>query len=305
MVLAKKGAKRVHLIAPEHGENVSIVACGNALGQAIPPCILFKGQRLKAEWGDHLPPGSKIMMTGKGSMTSEAFISWLTHFSKYKNPGPTLLIFDGAKSHLDISIVEAADNLGITLFCLPSNTSHELQPMDKAVFRSFEAFWDQEVLNLLITQPGKPLTKMRFGEIFTKVWLKSMTPSNILSGFKGTGNFPFFPDIIPESAFAPSLITHNAQPHIENNELEMPGPSGSNKKCKERRPQFDTKDSFSDSDCDNVSLLKENSDVNSSDDENEPLIKLVQRSKKQEQLEKNCTKTTEKTNMDSHRSNLP
>lgn len=57
-VLAKRGAKRVHLVAPEHGENVTIVACGNALGQAIPPMIIFKGQRCKPEWGDHLPPGS-------------------------------------------------------------------------------------------------------------------------------------------------------------------------------------------------------------------------------------------------------
>lgn len=207
-VLAKKGAKRVHLTAPEHGENVSIVGCGNALGQAIPPFILFKGKRLKPEWTDHLPPGSTAMMTQKGSMTNEAFISWLAHFEKFKNAGPTLLIFDGAKSHLDISIVEAAENYGVTLFCLPSNTTHELQPMDKAVFKSYESFWDQEVLNFLVTQPGKTLTKMRFGEIFSKVWLKAMTPANIISGFRATGIFPFQPDIIPESAFAPSLITY-------------------------------------------------------------------------------------------------
>lgn len=113
-VLAKTGVKRVHLVAPEHGENVSIVACGNALGQAIPPTILFKGKRLKPEWGDNLPPGSKVIMTAKGSMTSEAFISWLDHFAMYKNPGSTLLIFDGAKSHLDVNIVEAADKHNIT-----------------------------------------------------------------------------------------------------------------------------------------------------------------------------------------------
>ncbi|KAI4455501.1 hypothetical protein MML48_9g00007999 [Holotrichia oblita] len=34
-VLAQKGAKRVYLVAPEHGENVSIVACANASGVAI------------------------------------------------------------------------------------------------------------------------------------------------------------------------------------------------------------------------------------------------------------------------------
>lgn len=36
-VLAQRGAKRVHLIANEHAENVRVVACINALGHAIPP----------------------------------------------------------------------------------------------------------------------------------------------------------------------------------------------------------------------------------------------------------------------------
>lgn len=217
IVLAKKGAKRVHLTAPEHGENVSIVGCGNALGQSVPPFVLFKGKRFKPEWSDHLPPASKVIVTNKGSMTCEAFVLWLDHFSLFKNPGPTLLIFDGAKSHLDISIVEAADRLNITLFCLPSNTTHELQPMDKAVFRSFETFWDQEVLQFLTINPGKAITKMRFGEIFTPVWLKAMTPSNIISGFTATGIYPFRPDAIPEAAFAPSLITHRNEDEVNHN----------------------------------------------------------------------------------------
>ncbi|KAJ8935738.1 hypothetical protein NQ314_012663 [Rhamnusium bicolor] len=33
-VLARKDAQRVHLVANEHGQNVSIVVCGNAIGTA-------------------------------------------------------------------------------------------------------------------------------------------------------------------------------------------------------------------------------------------------------------------------------
>ncbi|KAK9687118.1 hypothetical protein QE152_g36692 [Popillia japonica] len=67
-VLAKKAAKRVHLVAPEHGENVSMVACANASGVAIPPTVLFKGQRIKPEWKDNLPHGSLALMTSKVSI---------------------------------------------------------------------------------------------------------------------------------------------------------------------------------------------------------------------------------------------
>lgn len=108
VVLARKRAKRVHNIAPKHGEYVTIVACGNALGQAIPPVILFKGEILKPEWLENLPSGSNLFMTPKGSMTSATFTKWLTHFSKYKTPGPDLLIFDGVSSHLDANIVVEA-----------------------------------------------------------------------------------------------------------------------------------------------------------------------------------------------------
>ncbi|VEN46250.1 unnamed protein product [Callosobruchus maculatus] len=209
-VLAERGSKRVHLVASEHGENVTIVSCGNALGHAIPPMILFKGKRMKPEWIDSLPTSSIAQMTPKGSMNSETFVSWMHHFSKFKLPGPCLLIFDGAKCHLDYSIVEAAEKFDIKPFCLPSNTTHELQPMDKAVFRSFEYYWDEEVLKYWSLHEDRKITKQRFGILFSKAWDKAATPANIKSGFEATGIFPFNPERIPEEVYAPSIPTFDS-----------------------------------------------------------------------------------------------
>lgn len=144
-VMSEKGVQRVHMVAPEHAENVTVVAC-NAMGNSIPPMILFRGKRLKPEFCDNLPHGSLINMAPKGSITTQLFNDSLRHFAQYKSNGPTLIVFDGASSHLDFTIAETAESLGNTLFCLPSNTTHELQPLDKAVFRSFEANWDQKLL---------------------------------------------------------------------------------------------------------------------------------------------------------------
>ena len=76
-------------------------------------------------------------MTEKGSMTHEAFVEWLEHFKKFKPQEEVLLIFDGVKSHLSINIVDEAEKHNVKLYCLPSNTTHELQPLDKAIFRFF------------------------------------------------------------------------------------------------------------------------------------------------------------------------
>ena len=133
-VLTKKGTKRLHLVAPEQGENVSIVACGNAIGNVVPPMVLFKGVRRKSQLADDLPPGSAVEMTQKGSMTTETFVKWIRHFARYKPTGKVLLVFDGAASHLHPDIVNEAEKHDITLFCLPSNTTHELQPMERQFF---------------------------------------------------------------------------------------------------------------------------------------------------------------------------
>ena len=162
-----------------------------------------------------MPPGTEVMMTPKGSMTTEVFCTWLEHFAKFKTEGPTLLVFDGASSHLDAEIVTMADKHNVTLYCLPSNTTHELQPLDKDVFKAFESYWDEEVLLHFTRHPDRQITRLRFGEILRKVWNRSMTLSNITSGFKATGIFPFDPTIIPDAAFAPSDITAIPEPAAE------------------------------------------------------------------------------------------
>ena len=223
-VIGQKGTKRIHMVAHEHAENVTIAGCCNALGNTIPPMIIFKGKRIKPEWQDGLPAGTLVKMADKGSMTTQLFIQFIEHLARYKGTGQTLLVFDGASSHLDISIVDAADRCGIRLFCLPSNTTHELQPLDKAVYRSFEHHWDQELLRYWDSHPDRHLNKSRFSQIFTKVWPKCMTPQNIISGFKATGMFPLDPQMIPESAFAPSVVSQRPlenpeRPNLSNDEI--------------------------------------------------------------------------------------
>ncbi|XP_072389641.1 uncharacterized protein [Diabrotica undecimpunctata] len=125
-VLAKKGEKRLHFVAPEHGENVPIVSCGTAVGQVIPPMIIFKGKLRKPEWEDYLTPGTAVEMTDNGSMTTSTYIKWLHHFAKYKLAREVFLIFDGVSSHLDPDICDVAEGHSIRLYCLPSNTTHKL-----------------------------------------------------------------------------------------------------------------------------------------------------------------------------------
>lgn len=122
-------------------------------------------------------------------------------------PGKCLLIVNGAKCHLDLSIADEAFKHNITLFCLPSNTTHELQPMDKSLFKPLETAWDNEVQLYWEINQTRELSKIDFCKIFKKVWLLSATPRNVAAGFKACGICPYNPAKIPDVAFAPSSST--------------------------------------------------------------------------------------------------
>jgi len=81
--------------------------------------------------------------------------------------------------------------------------------MDKTVFRAFETYWDEEVLKFWRQHPDRSISKERFGKFFTPVWNKAMsvTVTNIVSGFRVTGIFPFDRNTIPDAAFTPSDVT--------------------------------------------------------------------------------------------------
>lgn len=95
--------------------------------------IIFKRIRYRSELGLNLPPGTKVSMAPKGSMTSSVFVEFIKHFAQHKVRGKCLLIFDGAKCRLSNEAMEEADKSNIVLYSLPSNTTHELQLLDKSV----------------------------------------------------------------------------------------------------------------------------------------------------------------------------
>lgn len=151
-------------------------------------------------------------------MITELFCQQLEHFAKFKAGGKVLLIFDGATSHLDITITNKAEELNILLMCLSINTTNELQPLDRAVFRSFEHYWDDELLKYWDQHPDRRLTKDRFSEVFTPVWEKCISVANITSGFRITGIYPFDSKVIPDAAFTPSSISRR---HTVDNETSI------------------------------------------------------------------------------------
>ena len=65
-IVAKHGQKKVCYRTSGKKEQITIIACGNAAGQAIPPMVIFEGKYLNHEWTIGEVPSTIYGMSDKG-----------------------------------------------------------------------------------------------------------------------------------------------------------------------------------------------------------------------------------------------
>ena len=73
---------------------------------------------------------------------------------------------DGHRSHVDAESVAIAELNNVSIILLPAHTSHELQPLDKAVFKSLKAAYYEQCRFWHLQHPGRALNKAAFSHVF-------------------------------------------------------------------------------------------------------------------------------------------
>lgn len=206
-VLAKKGKKSVGaMTSGEKGKNVTVVCCVSAVGHYIPPLFIFPRVRLRPEFLDRGPVGAIGAATPSGWINEEVFEKWFDHFLKIVVPGgrsdPVLLILDGHTSHTrNLGVIEKAKKNNVILLSLPSHCTHKLQPLDVAVFKSINIFYDQAAETWMTQHPGRTVTEKDIPELFKSAYEKGATIKNAASGFAKCGIFPFNPEVFTDEDF--------------------------------------------------------------------------------------------------------
>jgi len=121
------------------------------MGQKAHPLIIFKGKNIWDKWVPDQSdfPGTTYAATTNGWMERDVFLNYFEKsFLITAQPtlyNPVLLIYDGHSSHVDLKLIEIAINNNVTILLLPPHSSHLLQPMDLAVFKSVKTTWDQRL----------------------------------------------------------------------------------------------------------------------------------------------------------------
>ena len=121
------------------------------------------------------------------------FNSWFDHFLQHAVPGrPLLLLLYGHNStHYSPHIITKAIEKDVIVLCLPPHSSQDTQPLDVGVYGPLKQHWSRECHVWMASNPHKLIGKVHFNAVFSKVWLKAVTSSNVVAVFMKEGIHPF------------------------------------------------------------------------------------------------------------------
>ncbi|XP_053383714.1 uncharacterized protein LOC128549946 [Mercenaria mercenaria] len=201
-----------NVITSEKSNTTTILGCGNAIGQQIPPYFVFAGARMRSELLEGASPGAQGTVSKTGWSNGEVFKNYLeTHFINYANgKRPLLLLYDGHRSHISPSIIDWATEHDIILYVLPPHTSHILQHMDVGCFGPFSKVYSNEC-GKFQRETGKIVDRYNVCMIACKAYATALSVKNLQGAFKKSGIYPFCPDSVDTDLFETNKLRSELQ----------------------------------------------------------------------------------------------
>lgn len=224
-VIAPKGKKQIgSMTSGERGTNITIICCVNAIGNSVPPMMIFPRVNFKSHMLKGAPPGTVGAAHISGWSNAEKFVEFLKHFIhhvKCSAGNQILLLLDNHESHVSIEAITLAKKHGIVMFTFPPHTSHKLQPLDRGVFGPFKKYYSTACSNWMLMNPGKPISIYDIAENVGKSYPLAFTPVNILAGFRVSGVWPINQNIFTDDEYLSSSVTDRPDPFItcQNNDF--------------------------------------------------------------------------------------
>ncbi|XP_045782901.1 uncharacterized protein LOC123879301 [Maniola jurtina] len=210
------------------GENITVLTTVNAEGKSLTPLIVFKGKYVLDKWMAEEKDGYDFELayaaSGKGRMETEVFLNYI---KKIVVPGlgrerPALFVYDGDTTNIDVNVVELAKSHDVTILKLPPYTTHLLQPLHCAAFKSLKSKWDAELLKWQY-DIDENIPKKEFSELFAEIWSK-IKPEIIVNGFNATGIFPFNSDAVSKDNFDPKAYKRWLESKSQNEDQMLDNP---------------------------------------------------------------------------------
>jgi hypothetical protein len=175
-------------------KTVTVIGAANALGNHIPPFYIFPGKRWCDELLEGAAPGSHGGMTESGFVNRDLFERYLKgHFTNHAglvkgtDKPTTLILYDGHKSHVSMTLTDWAKEHSVVLFVLPPHSSHLTQPLDIGVFGPMKHHYNNECKAYMHANPGVSITRYEVAWLIARPYGRAFSQDNITSAFRKAG----------------------------------------------------------------------------------------------------------------------
>lgn len=205
-VVTQLGRKNVWSVtSAEKGKTHTVVSCVSASGYVIPPMMIYPRKRMTEKLQQEAVPGTLFECSENGWINQGLYLKWFKFFLANIPPArPVLLIEDGHASHITLEVIRLARENDVHLLCIPAHTTHLLQPLDVGVFKPLKSYFSKVCKRHLAANPGQVITTDILASLLGQAWPESVTPVNVMSGFKKSGIYPLNPGEISDRELAPS-----------------------------------------------------------------------------------------------------
>ena len=204
----------------------------SASGKKLDPYVVYKAKRLQAAW---VMGGSRTAFyntSPSGWFDAKIFEDWfdkvaLPYFNSSNEPGNKIIIGDNVPSHINPDVVRKAEANNIKFIFLPPNSTHILQPLDVAVFRTLKAEWRKSLTSWKLHEGRKlaVMPKWAVPDLLRRLDAAMAEKWGALAqaGFRSSGIYPFSPDHLMRKVFGveedPSPLNESLIAYLEERRL--------------------------------------------------------------------------------------
>lgn len=198
-VITKRGVKYPERIINSTKTATSLMFCGNAQGEILPPYVVYKAESMWSTWTENGPAGTRYNRSKSGWFDAQCFEDWFRSLLlprlKKSHPGRNVLIGDNLSSHINLEVLQLCEQNDVAFVALPPNSTHLTQPLDVAYFRPMKVAWRKILTDWKMKGKGKKaaaLPKDEFPRLLNLLMtnLGENGKDNLISGFRKTGIYP-------------------------------------------------------------------------------------------------------------------
>lgn len=199
---------RGYAITEGSREFCSVLETVNATGRVLPPFIVWQGKTHRKSYyqlderglereikregevkveGAHSRDAT-FAVSPSGYMDNELGLEYMRHCNTHTQGGRArLLIVDGHASHVAYPVIDYALKQDIHVICLPSKSTHLLQPLDVGCFGILQKTYQKHLREWIHLNPLAALRKPDFLELLFPTRDKVYTVATITAAFRASG----------------------------------------------------------------------------------------------------------------------